>query len=85
MSQHGNDSGNNAPPPPPGQGEGEIRVVQAEDVEREVQEEGAGGSSSHRLELWIFGNSRPSRLIADSSFTLLRSSLDPLERSLNRR
>ena len=49
MIQHGNDSGNNAPPPPLGQGEVEIRVVQAEDVEREVQGEGAEGSSSHIL------------------------------------
>ena len=47
LSQHGNDSGDNAPPPPPGQDEGEIRVVQAKDVEREVQGESVGGSSSH--------------------------------------
>ena len=47
MSQHEDDCDNNASPPLPGQGgEGEIRVVHAEDVVRELEGQGTGGSSS---------------------------------------
>ena len=47
MSQHGNDSGDNAPTPqlPTQSNAGEIRVVRAEDVQREVQGQAAEGSS----------------------------------------